>query len=86
VVEIDLLNAVREVLGDVLQLGERSAALHVDSGLLGELSELDSMAVVTIITGLEDRFGFIVEDDELVGDVFETLGSLTEFVVEKLHQ
>ena len=51
---------------------------------MGALPELDSMAVVTVITTLEDRFGFSVADDEIDGSVFATVGSLTEFVRSKL--
>ena len=52
--------------------------------LLGAIPELDSMAVVALITGLEDRFGFSVDDDEIEGSTFATLGSLIEFVDGKL--
>jgi acyl carrier protein len=38
------------------------------------------MAVVTVVTTIEEEFGITVDDDELSGDVFATLGSLTEFV------
>lgn len=81
----DVLGDVREVLGEALQLGERAAALRADSGLLGVLPELDSMAVVTLIVGLEERFGFTIEDDELAAEVFETLGSLAAFVEAKIY-
>jgi acyl carrier protein len=42
------------------------------------------MAVVSLITTLEDRFGIAVDDDEISGDTFATVGSLTEFVAGKL--
>ena len=41
------------------------------------------MAVVTVVTGLEERFGFVADDDELDADVFRTVGSLAEFVARK---
>jgi acyl carrier protein len=41
--------------------------------------------VVSIVTALEDRFGIVIEDDELTADVFETLGSLAEFVDRKVN-
>ena len=79
------LEEVRLVLKDSLQLAEqRTAALHENSGLLGELPELDSMAVVLIITALEDRYGFMVDDDEISAETFETLGSLVRFVESKI--
>jgi acyl carrier protein len=77
------IKKVRDVLRDALQLGSRADALTEHSGLLGTLPEFDSMAVVTVIGLLEDRFGITVNDDELSAEVFETLGSLTQFVAAK---
>ena len=48
------LEAVRNILGDVLNLEERKYSLTADSVLLGNIPELDSMAVVNVITALED--------------------------------
>lgn len=42
------------------------------------------MAVVSIITALEDSFGFAVDDDEIDASVFETVGTLVVFVEGKL--
>ena len=80
------LDEVREVLSDVLSLGERKSALNAESGLLGSIPELDSMAVVNVITALEESFGITVEDDEISAKTFETLGSLTSFVEQKLAE
>jgi len=77
---------VRDILSDVLSLGDRRNSLNVDSGLLGSIPELDSMAVVNIITALEEHFGFVVDDDEISAKTFETLGSLTHFVEQKLTE
>jgi acyl carrier protein len=52
--------------------------------LLGALPEFDSMAAVAVLTALEERFGFTVDDDEVDGTIFETIGSLTAFVRAKL--
>ena len=54
--------------------------------LLGSLPELDSMAFVTVITALEDQFGFVVEDDEISAETFATFGSLVQFVESKVAQ
>lgn len=59
--------------------------LKPDTTLLGAIPEFDSMAVVTIITALEDQFGFTVDDDEIDASIFETVGSLVAFVEGKLQ-
>lgn len=80
-----VLNDVIEILGSVLQLADTVKKLNVNSPLLGAIPEFDSMAVVSIITALEDRFGFVVDDDEIDAAVFETVGSLVAFVERKLQ-
>ena len=63
----------------------QAESLTPDTALLGAIPEFDSMAVVTIITALEDRFGFTVDDDEIDASMFETVGSLVAFVEGKLR-
>ncbi|MBW7837283.1 MAG: acyl carrier protein [Sphingomonadales bacterium] len=75
---------VRRLLADVLQLGNKADVLDADTPLLGNLPELDSMAVVTLVTAIEDQFGVVIEDDEISAETFETFGSLCNFVAEKM--
>jgi len=80
------IDEVRDILSDVLSLGERKNSLNIDSGLLGSIPELDSMAVVNVITALEEHFGIMMDDDEISARTFETLGSLTSFIEQKLSE
>jgi acyl carrier protein len=77
------LDEVKTTLIDVLSLGDAGARLTADSPLLGSLPELDSMAVVSLIGALEERFGIAVDDDDISASTFETLGSLAAFVAAK---
>ena len=77
---MDTTQHLKRILGDTLQLGARADKLTPASGLLGALPEFDSMAVIAIITTIEDEFGFTVTDDEVSAEVFETLGTLIAFV------
>ncbi len=82
-----MMNLDKEISGileQVLNMNGRGISLKPESPLLGAIPELDSMAVVTILTSLEDHFGFTVEDDEISADTFATLGTLTVFVEQKL--
>lgn len=76
---------VRQVLRSALQIGDRASRLEEDSPLLGAVPEFDSMAVVAVVTMLEDEFGITVNDDELSAEVFATVGSLCRFVDGKLQ-
>jgi acyl carrier protein len=84
---IHTMNVVQEVirlLDEVLSLDGRSSAFTRDTPLLGAIPELDSMAVVTLITTLEEQFGLTVDDDDIDGSTFATVGSLADFVSSKL--
>lgn len=82
---MSLQSDVKNILARSLQLGPRADALTAESPLLGAVPELDSMAVVNILTALEDHFGFTVDDDEISAETFATLGTLTKFVEQKLN-
>ncbi len=75
---------VLRVLDEVLGLGGRTASYTRATHLLGAIPELDSMAVVTLITTLEERLGITVDDDDLDGATFATVGTLSDFVSERL--
>jgi acyl carrier protein len=79
-----MLDEVKEILAEVLQLGDRAERMTSETRLLGHISELDSMAVVTLITTLEERYGFNVNDDEISAETFATVGSLVSFVESKV--
>ena len=74
---------LKKILADTLQLGARAEALTPQSRLLGAIPEFDSMAVVTVLTLIEEEFGITVDDDEVSADVFETFGTLSAFVEAK---
>jgi acyl carrier protein len=78
------LDSVKQVLGDTLQLGSRAQLLTAQTPLLGSVPELDSMAVVAVLTAMEETFGIHISDDEVNADVFATVGALTSFVEKKL--
>lgn len=52
--------------------------------LLGHIAELDSMAIVTFFTAMEEDHGVFIDDDEVSAELFETLGSLIDFTEQKL--
>lgn len=75
---------VRQLIGEILQLGDRVGKLGPDSPLLGSIPEFDSMVVVTLINAMEQRFDIQVADDEISGETFETVGKVYEFVRDKV--
>lgn len=72
---------VLALLDEVLSLDGRALAFAADTPLLGEVPELDSMAVIAVIHEIEERFGIEVPDDEVDGNSFATVGTVVDFVV-----
>jgi acyl carrier protein len=81
---MDNLTRIKRILRDTLSLGDRASNLTAESPLLGGVAEFDSMAVVTVVTMIEDEYGITIEDDDLSADVFATVGTLVEFVSQKV--
>jgi acyl carrier protein len=74
------LESVAAIIGSTLGIEDRVATFGAQTRLLGALPELDSFAVVEIANALEEHFQFEIDETEFTADVFETLGSLAEFV------
>lgn len=83
--EAALDQQLQTLIADVLGLDPaQAAAFDADSGLFGHLPELDSMAVAGLLTEMEDRFGIVIEDDDVDGEMLETYGGLRAFARAKL--
>lgn len=76
---------VKDVLVKTLGVEDRADTIDASTPLLGSLPELDSMAVLELVSALEQRFGITVDDDDVTAEIFETLGALAQFVQEKLE-
>lgn len=69
-----------DILRAVLQIDKQ---FNEDTPLLGAIPEFDSMAVIAVITELEEQLGIQINDDEISADVFENFGQLSKFVTQK---
>lgn len=78
--ETATLNEVKGLVAITLGIEDRIDSMDASTPLLGEMPELDSLAVVEIAAGMEARFHFHVDDTSFTADVFETLGTLAAFV------
>ena len=81
----DLAADLRAILHDALQLGDEAFEFTPDTPLLGVLPQLDSMGVLAVLTALEQQLGLQVHDDEIDASLFESFGSLLEFVRQRQH-
>lgn len=84
--KMDIFKELIALLDESLCLEGRTATFVPATPLLGAIPELDSMAVVKLITALEERFGIQIDDDEIDGATFATIGSLMGFVAGKRQE
>ena len=76
---------LRDILRDVLALdAELVGAFSNETGLFGHLPELDSMAVASLFTEMEDRLDIIIGDEDVDGEMLETYGGLLAFAEGKV--
>jgi acyl carrier protein len=75
---------VAALVVSILGLESRAASIDASTLLLGHLPELDSMSVIEILTELEARFDIRIEDEEISGELLESIGTLAAFVDAKL--
>ena len=78
------LEELKALIGEVLQISDRMDKLGENDILLGGIPEFDSMAVVSLLTVIEENYGIMIDDDEVSADNFETIGSLLQFVNSKV--
>lgn len=72
---------VTEMVREILQLDYQ---IDDNTTLLGGIPEFDSMAVVTVLTSIEEEFGIMIDDDEVDASIFETVGTLVSFVEQRV--
>ncbi|MDI7860734.1 phosphopantetheine-binding protein [Rhizobiaceae bacterium n13] len=74
------LEAVKDVIIETLGIEDRGRIEGASTPLFGNIPELDSFAVLSLAAALESRFRFQIDDSDFTGEVFETVGSLAQFV------
>ncbi|WP_221791896.1 acyl carrier protein [Aquisediminimonas sediminicola] len=75
---------LRALMSSALGISEdRVHAFTAETLLFGALPELDSMAVASLLTELEDHFGIMVDDEDLDGTLFENYGNLLSYLIVK---
>jgi len=78
------MNILKETIQIIKSVLNIDMPLDRDVQLLGSLPEFDSQAVVAIITTIEEQLGIFIEDDEITAEVFETIGTLVDYLESKI--
>jgi acyl carrier protein len=80
-----ILEDVKDVVVVTLNIEDQADDLGPETGLYGNLPELNSLTVIKLIVALQKRFGIEIEINEIAGDIFDTLGRLASFVESKVR-
>jgi acyl carrier protein len=75
---------VKNVVVETLGVEDRADSIDPTTPLFGSLPELDSMAVLELVLALEQRYGIVLDGEDVTAEAFETLESLTALVESKL--
>ncbi|GAP62780.1 hypothetical protein ARMA_1203 [Ardenticatena maritima] len=73
---------IEQFILDDLLLGMRQDPIAPDESLISS-GILDSLALLRLITFLEERFGIAIEDHEVMQENFETIARMEAFVAAK---
>ncbi|KAE8764872.1 acyl carrier protein [Georgenia thermotolerans] len=74
------LDGVVAAIVETLGIEERAHTLDASTPLFGSMPELDSLAVLSLAGAIEERFDIEIDDADFTGEVFETVGTLAQFV------
>ena len=78
---VDINRDIRSFVVDHFLSGDASR-LRSDGSLLGDV--IDSMGVISLVSYLQEHFGIIVEDDEVIPSNLDTIDNLVGYVAKKL--
>jgi acyl carrier protein len=76
------VDQVKALIGQTLGIADRVDSMNASTRLLDSLPELDSMAIVELLIGIEERFGFQVHSADIVTGTLETVGTLAAYFEE----
>ena len=81
---MDSLTLAKILIKSCLQLDEQVNSFDESTELLGALPEVNSLTIMTMVTSIEEQLDVEISDTELSGEIFETLGSLAQFIESKM--
>jgi len=80
---MDIKTTVERFIIDELIVGDSQTKLDPDQSLVSS-GVIDSLALLRLIAFLEEKFGVVVNDEEVVPENFETLNVIKGLVESKL--
>lgn len=79
---MEIQNQLRDYIVSQFMYDQPNAKLAAEDDLLNE-GIVDSMGILQIVNFLEEKFGVAVSDEEITPENFRSLGTLTDFIMQK---
>lgn len=79
----EIFHRLVSLLKSAVDLVTAIGSLDESTRLLGEGVGLDSIEVLRLVCAIEEEFDFVIDEGELTGSHFETVGSLVTFIHER---
>jgi acyl carrier protein len=76
---------IERFIVDELMMGNGQTKIDPDQSLISS-GVVDSLALLRLITFIEEQFGVVVEDDEVIPDNFQSINVMKGLVEQKLHE
>lgn len=78
---------IKQLLSSELNVNASVIATSTSSTpLLGRGVGLDSVETMALVLSIEEEFGISVPDADMTATLFETIGTLTDYVLHKLSE
>jgi acyl carrier protein len=81
----DIEDRVKKVIIERLKLNVNAGEISNNTPLIGKGLGLDSVGVLELVVGLEQEFDIMFDDSEMNIELFENIGSLTNYINKKLN-
>ena len=84
---LEIEEKIKHILTSKLEVNpEILATSSSDTPLLGRGIGLDSMETLSLVAAIEKEFDIEIEDDDLTVDLFKSIGTLAEYVLQKIQR
>lgn len=80
---MEIESTIEKFIVNELIFGAEGTKLDPDQSLISS-GVIDSLAILRLITFIEETFGVVVDDEEVVAENFETVNVIKAFVQNKL--
>ncbi len=77
-------DSIKKVITERLNLSPKAGEISNNTPIIGKGLGLDSVGLLELVVGLEQEFDIMFDDSEMNLELFENIGSLTNYIIRKL--